>query len=167
MRRATAVLGSGVFFVIAPGVVAGLIPWWITRWQFMPPFLNMELTRVMGFLLMLAGVPGLVDSFRRFAVQGLGTPAPVAPPQHLVTTGLYRYVRNPMYFSVVAVILGQAGVFADWRLIAYGALVWLACHMFVIAYEEPALQVKFGEEYRLYRANVPRWIPRTTAWQMV
>ena len=57
MRRATAVLGSGVFFVIAPGVVAGLIPWWITRWQFMPPFLNMELTRVMGFLLMLAGVP--------------------------------------------------------------------------------------------------------------
>src|SRR5215203_5306757 len=115
VRRATAVLGSGVFFVIAPGVVAGLIPWWITRWQFMPPFLNMELTRVMGFLLMLAGVPGLVDSFRRFAVQGLGTPAPVAPPQHLVTTGLYRYVRNPMYFSVVAVILGQAGVFDDWR----------------------------------------------------
>ena len=96
----------------------------------MPPFLNMELTRVMGFLLMLAGVPGLVDSFRRFAVQGLGTPAPVAPPQHLVTTGLYRYVRNPMYLSVVTAILGQASLLGDWRLSSYGALVWLACHMF-------------------------------------
>ena len=165
MRRATAVLGSAVFFVIAPCVIAGLIPWWMTRWQFMPPFGNMELTRVMGFSLILLGVPGVVDSFRRFALQGLGTPAPVAPPQHLVTTGLYRYVRNPMYFSVVAVILGQAGVFADWRLVVYGALVWLACHMFVVAYEEPALRAKFGVEYELYRANVPRWIPRTTAWQ--
>ena len=66
--------------------------------------------------LILAGVPGLVDSFVRFALQGLGTPAPIAPTQHLVVTGLYRYVRNPIYVAVAAVIFGQAVLFGDWRL---------------------------------------------------
>ncbi|MBR0748660.1 hypothetical protein JQ582_32485 [Bradyrhizobium japonicum] len=70
---------------------------------------------------MLAGVAGLVDSFARFALQGLGTPAPIAPTQHLVVTGLYRYVRNPIYVAVAAVIFGQALLFGDWRLFASGA----------------------------------------------
>ena len=70
----------------------------------------------------------------RFALQGLGTPAPVAPPQHLVVTGLYRHVRNPMYVSVVAIILGQALLFGDWRLIVYGAVFWVVCHVFVLVY---------------------------------
>jgi hypothetical protein len=56
----------------------------------------------------IAGVPGLLDSFARFALEGLGTPAPIAPPRNLVVSGLYRYMRNPIYFAVVAVILGQA-----------------------------------------------------------
>jgi hypothetical protein len=67
-------------------------------------------SRAIGILLIVGGVPGLVDSFARFALQGLGTPAPVAPPQYLVVAGLYRYVRNPMYVSVLAVICGQAWV---------------------------------------------------------
>src|SRR6476660_8231542 len=113
-----AILGSALFFVAAPCVVAGLIPWWITRWEFLPPLFDLEATRAVGILLIVAGLPGLIDSFVRFALQGLGTPAPIAPTQNLVVTGLYRYVRNPMYVAVVAVILGQASLFGDWRLVA-------------------------------------------------
>jgi protein-S-isoprenylcysteine O-methyltransferase Ste14 len=160
-----AILGSALFFLIAPGVAAGLIPWWITRWEFQPPFLDLEWTRALGVVLIIVGAPATMDSFARFALEGLGTPAPIAPPRHLVVTGLYRHVRNPMYVGVVAVILGQALLFADLRLIAYGALFWTCCHLFVIAYEEPTLRRMFGDEYEAFRAHVPRWIPRLTAWR--
>src|SRR5215207_4257038 len=160
-----AILGSALFFLAAPSVVAGLIPWWITRWEFLPPFFDLQATRVDGIVLIVAGLPGLVDSFARFALQGLGTPAPIAPTQNLVVTGLYRYVRNPMYVAVVAVILGQAVLFGDARLIGYGALFWLACHLFVVAYEEPTLEQTFGPEYASYRANVSRWRPRQKPWR--
>jgi len=159
-----AILGSVLFFVAAPSVLAGLIPWWMTHWEFLPPFFGLQATRAVGILLIVAGVPGLVDSFARFALQGLGTPAPIAPPQNLVVTGLYRYVRNPMYVAVVAVIFGQAILFGDWRLMAYGAFMWLAFHLFVLAYEEPVLAESFGAQYEDFRANVPRWIPRLSPW---
>jgi protein-S-isoprenylcysteine O-methyltransferase Ste14 len=160
-----AILGSALFFVAVPSVLAGLIPWWMTRWEFLPPFLDLQATRVVGIVLIVAGLPGLVDSFGRFALQGLGTPAPIAPPQNLVVTGLYRYVRNPMYVAVVSVILGQAILFGDWRLMIYGGLMWLAFHAFVLAYEEPVLAQIFGAEYQDFRANVPRWIPRLSPWR--
>ena len=165
MQKTIAILGSALFFVVAPSTLAGLIPWSITRWELRPPFLGLELTRVIGVMLILAGVPGLVDSFARFALQGLGTPAPIAPTRNLVVTGLYRYVRNPIYVAVVAIVLGQAVLFGDWRLIVYGALLWLGFHLFVVAYEEPTLEQTFGGEYEAFRANVPRWIPRMTPWR--
>ena len=160
-----AILGSALFFVAVPSVVAGLIPWWMTRWEFLPPLFDLPATRAVGILLIVAGLPGLVDSFARFALQGLGTPAPIAPTQNLVVTGLYRHVRNPMYVAVVAVILGQAILFGDWRLMAYGGLMWLAFHAFVLTYEEPVLAQSFGAEYEDFRANVPRWIPRLSPWR--
>ena len=129
-----AILGSALFFVAAPSVLAGLIPWSMTHWEFLPPFFDLQATRVVGIVLIVAGLPGLVDSFARFALQGLGTPAPIAPPQNLVVTGLYRYVRNPMYVAIVAVILGQGILFGDSRLLLYGGLMWLAFHAFVLAY---------------------------------
>ena len=165
MQRTIAILGSALFFVVAPCTLAGLIPWSITRWELRSPFFGLELTRVIGVILILAGVPGLVDSFARFALQGLGTPAPIAPTRNLVVTGLYRYVRNPIYVAVVAIVLGQAVLLGDWRLIVYGALFWLAFHLFVVAYEEPTLERTFGGEYEAFRANVPRWIPRMTPWR--
>jgi protein-S-isoprenylcysteine O-methyltransferase Ste14 len=164
-QRTMAVLGSAVFFVVAPGVLAGLIPRLITDWQLRPPFLDLEPTRWLGALMILAGVPGLVDAFVRFALQGLGTPAPIAPPQNLVVSGLYRYVRNPIFVALVAIILGQAVLLGDWRLIVYGALLWLAFHIQVVAYEEPTLAQTFGGEYEAFRAAVPRWIPRMTPWR--
>ena len=164
MTKTIAVLGSALFFVVAPTSLSGLVPWWITHWEFRPPFFDLEATRAVGILLIVAGLPGLVDSFARFALQGLGTPAPIAPPQNLVVTGLYRYVRNPIYVAVVAVILGQGILFGDWRLLIYGGLMWLAFHAFVLAYEEPVLADSFGAQYEDFRANVPRWIPRLTPW---
>jgi protein-S-isoprenylcysteine O-methyltransferase Ste14 len=165
VSKATAILGSALFFVATPLVLAGFVPWWITHWEFGQPFFGYALTRAIGIMLIVAGVPGLVDSFARFALQGLGTPAPIAPTRKLVATGLYRYVRNPMYVAVVVVILGQALLFSDWRLLSYAALFWLICHIFVVVYEEPTLERTFGAEYEDFRANVPRWIPRLTPWR--
>jgi len=165
MQRVSAVLGSALFFLVAPCLLAGLIPWSMTRWEFRPAFFGLEGARSVGVLLILVGLPGLVDSFARFALQGLGTPAPIAPPQNLVVTGLYRYVRNPMYVAVVAIILGQAILFGDGRLMTYGVFIWLAFHAFVLTYEEPVLAQSFGAEYEDFRANVPRWIPRLTPWR--
>src|SRR6185503_8178483 len=105
VQRTIAVLGSAVFFVVAPCTLAGFVPWSMTGWQLQPPLLGLELTRGLGAILILAGVLGLVDAFARFALQGLGTPAPIAPPRNLVVTGLYRYVRNPIFVAVVAIIL--------------------------------------------------------------
>jgi protein-S-isoprenylcysteine O-methyltransferase Ste14 len=165
MRRSAAILGSLIFFVVVPCVLAGLVPWWINRWEFRPPFLGTWLSQAAGVVLIVAGIPGLVDSFRRFAVEGLGTPAPVAPTQRLVITGPYRYVRNPMYLSVLSIILGQGLLFGDWRLLAYAAVFWVVCHIFVVAYEEVALHHMFGAEYDTYRAGVPRWFPRLSPWR--
>src|SRR4029077_9269350 len=111
INRAVAILGSAIFLVIAPGTVAVLIPRWICRWQMAPPLLGFAPFRVLGVLLICAGVPVLLDSFARFAIKGLGTPAPVAPPKHLVVSGLYRHVRNPMYVAVVLLIVGQGLLF--------------------------------------------------------
>ena len=165
MSKAVAVLGSALVFVIAPLMVAAVVPWWITQWEFRPAFFGVNLTRIVGGILIIAGVPGLVDSFACFALEGLGTPAIIAPTQKLVVTGLYRYVRNPMYIAVVTVIFGQALLFGDVRLFWYGILFWLACHVFVVLYEEPTLKQTFGTEYESFRANVPRWIPRVTPWR--
>lgn len=165
MSKAIAVLGSALFFVIAPLVLAGFVPWWVTQWEFRPAFFGVDLTRILGGILIIVGVPGVVDSFARFALDGLGTPAPIAPPQKLVVTGLYRYVRNPIYIAVVAVIFGQALLFGDLRLLWYGALLWLFFHVWVVMIEEPTLKQTFGTEYESFRTNVPRWIPRLTPWR--
>ena len=164
-RRGWAVLGSLVFLVVAPGFVAGLVPYWISRWRFEPPLLGLSPLRVAGAALIAAGLPVLLESFWRFAVKGLGTPAPVMPTQRLVVSGLYRHVRNPMYVAVAAMIFGQALLFGSVGLLEYGALVWLAFHVFVLVYEEPTLAAAYPDEYPVFRRNVPRWIPRLHPWR--
>jgi protein-S-isoprenylcysteine O-methyltransferase Ste14 len=165
VSRAAAILGSALFFVIAPLTLSGFIPRWVTQWEFRPAFFHSDLTRILGGMLIIAGAPGIVDSFARFALEGLGTPAPVAPPKMLVVTGLYRHVRNPIYIAVVAIILGQALLFGDQRLLWYGALLWLFFHVWVLIVEEPELEQKFGAEYESFRTHVPRWIPRLRPWR--
>ena len=160
MRPGLAIPGSFVFLFVAPGFVAGVVPFWLTHWRFQPPLLGLACLRFLGAALIVFGGAIVLDSFGRFAFAGGGTPAPVLPTRHLVVTGWYRYVRNPMYVGVAAGILGQGLLFGDKGTLAYGALVWLAFHLFVLFYEEPTLRRTFGEEYETFCRNVRRWIPR-------
>ena len=164
-RKVSAIIGSGVFLVIAPGFVAGVAPWWISRWRFEPAFFGLPVFRFAGGILIALGSIVLLDSFLRFALQGLGTPAPVFPTRHLVVTGLYRYVRNPMYIAVVNAIFGQALLFGNVRLLEYVGLVWLLFHVFVLAYEEPTLREALAISTNDFALEVPRWIPRFTPWE--
>ena len=157
-------VGTVVFFLVAPGMVAGVIPWWLTRWRMGPPLLGWSFLRPVGAVLALVGLAALVDCFGRFALRGLGTPAPVYPTRRLVVTGLYRNVRNPMYVAVTAIIVGQALLLGRPDLLEYAIAVWLAFHLFVLLYEEPTLSAKYGPEYAAYRAAVGRWWPRLRAW---
>lgn len=153
-------LGSAVFLVIAPGFIAGLAPFWISRWRMQDPFPGFALFRACGVMLIALGAAVVLESFARFALKGLGTPAPVFPPCHLVISGLYRYVRNPMYIAVVSVIVGQAALFGSLALLEYAGVIWLLFHVWVLIYEEPTLRTTFGPEYQSFCATVPRWIPR-------
>ena len=165
MRRVSSVVGSTAFLLLAPGTVAGLVPWWIAGWRLAPPMGGLSWVRWFGVALIAVGVPLLLDSFARFALQGRGTPAPVLPTEDLVVTGLYRYVRNPMYVGVVTVVLGQGLVIGSLPVLGYGALLALTFHLFVLAYEEPKLRRSFGAEYDRYCRNVSRWIPRLRPWR--
>jgi len=156
--RARAVAGSLLFLVVAPGVVAGLIPYLLTGWERDGDV--GALATVAGWLLVAGGLAALLPSFARFALQGLGTPAPVAPTEHLVVTGLYRHVRNPMYLAVGSLIVGQALILGRPGLLLYAALFAATVFAFVRGYEEPALTEQFGAEYEAYRRAVPGWWPR-------
>jgi protein-S-isoprenylcysteine O-methyltransferase Ste14 len=162
---ARAVVGSLVWLVIAPGLVAGYLPWAISRWQVQQPLLGIGAMRWLGALLIALGLPLLLEAFARFALQGRGTPAPVLPPERLVVFGFYRHVRNPMYVAVTALILGQGLLLGDMRLLVLGGAVWLVFHVFVLYYEEPALRRRYGRDYAAYCAAVPRWIPRPSPWR--
>lgn len=158
IRRA-AVL-SGLFAILAPGTAIGLLPWLVARW-FPDPSLSGS-WRWTGLLLILPGAAIVMDSFVRFVRVGRGTPAPVAPPDRLVVSGLYRHVRNPMYVGILAIAIGEALLWGRSALLGYAAVLWLAFHLFVTLHEEPALRRRFGPQYDTYRRVVRRWIPRLT-----
>jgi protein-S-isoprenylcysteine O-methyltransferase Ste14 len=104
---------------------------------------------------------------RGLALEGAGTPAPIAPTERLVVGGAYRHLRNPMYVAVLSIIFGQALLFADWSLVVYAGAVAVTVFMFVKLYEEPTLASRYGEEYETYRRAVPGWVPRLTPWKSV
>jgi protein-S-isoprenylcysteine O-methyltransferase Ste14 len=165
MRRILAIVGSAIFLVVAPGIVAGYVPWRICRWHVEAPLLGISSLRLVGVLLIAPGLTVLLDSFARFALQGFGTPAPIFPTRHLVVSGLFRYVRNPMYIAVVSLILGQGLFFGSIPILEYGVAVFVGFYLFVLIYEEPTLLKSCGHEYEEFCANVPRWIPHLRPWR--
>ena len=160
LGRIKVALGTLTFLVLAPGVVAGLVPWLITAWRPLPPGYGPGALRWTGLILIAAGLVVVLEAFARFAWDGLGTPAPIAPTRTLVVGGFYRFVRNPMYIAVSALIFGQAVLFASWGVALYGVIIAAAFDTFVRLYEEPTLRQAYGEEYAAYCAATPRWIPR-------
>jgi protein-S-isoprenylcysteine O-methyltransferase Ste14 len=158
VKRPTAAAGSALFFAVAPVVVAGVIPYLLTGWEaggdwWLP-------LRLLGAALVVAGGAVLVQAFARFVVEGLGTPAPVAPTEHLVVGGPYRYVRNVMYVAVTAAIAGQALLLSRVDLLVYAAVAWAGMAAFARFHEEPALTRRYGAQYEEYRRAVPAWWPR-------
>jgi protein-S-isoprenylcysteine O-methyltransferase Ste14 len=162
VRRPAAAAGSAAFFALAPGVVAGVVPWLLTGWDVYAWWLPL---RVVGVLVLAASAGVLVHAFVRFVVEGVGTPAPVAPTERLVVGGLYRFLRNPMYVAVVGAVVGQAFLLGRVVLLAYAGVLAVVFALFVRLYEEPTLRRQFGDEYESYRRAVPAWRPRLRPWR--
>ena len=163
-ERRRAAIGTAVF-AIAPATAAGVVPWLLTRWKVESPVPGGVRAQFAGAMMIGAGAAVIANSFVHFAVEGIGTPAPFAPPRQLVVGGLYRYVRNPMYVSIAAAVAGQGLLLGQPKLflaLGIGAIPVVA---FVRQYEEPTLARKFGAAYEEYRSNVPRWLPRPTPWR--
>jgi protein-S-isoprenylcysteine O-methyltransferase Ste14 len=160
MKRAA--LGSAIFFVLAPGSTAGLVPWLLTVWRHDE---HVGVLDVAGAVVVVAGLVVAVAAFVQFVREGRGTPAPVAPTQELVVGGLYRHVRNPMYVAVASMIAGQALIFRSVPLLIWLAVFLAAVVSFVTWYEEPTLRRTYGESFDRYRRAVPGWWPRLRPWR--
>lgn len=164
MRTRQAIAGSALFFIVAPGMVAGLMPWLLTDHYRLPWSTVLGFVSI-GWVLIVAAAALLLHAFARFALEGLGTPAPVAPTERLVVGGIYRHVRNPMYVAVLSIILGQTLLFSSWALVAYAVIAAAAMVSFAKFYEEPTLARRYGADYEAYRRAVPGWLPRLTPWR--
>ena len=147
-----------IFTIIAPGTVAGLVPYLLLssgldRWRAWHGF-----PRWPGAAIMAAGACIYFWCAWNFTFTGKGTPSPTHAPTELVAVGLYRFTRNPMYVGVISVLLGESLFFRSPLLLGYTLLVFLGFNMFIIFYEEPTLKKNFGESYERYCSNVPRWV---------
>ena len=154
--------------LLLPAVVTLAVPYWILSSR--PAGLAGSLTPA-TFVSVLAGATvvslGLIlvgGTIRRFATEGRGTLAPWDPPRHLVVSGVYRRVRNPMISGVILILLGEALALLSIPLLQWAAGFWLINAIYIPLLEEPMLEARFGAEYREYKAHVPRWVPQRTAW---
>jgi protein-S-isoprenylcysteine O-methyltransferase Ste14 len=150
-------LKSLLFLILAPGMVAGYIPLALLR---RGQQIETGVFAYLAFPLWAIGGVILLWSFWNFLNEGHGTPAPIEPPKELVVAGFYRYVRNPMYVGILAIIIGHFLWFGFWNLFIYAVVVTIAFNSFVAYYEEPTLKRKFGVAYEDYLKKVPRWIPK-------
>ena len=158
------ILASALFTVFGgPGILLLLIPWLITRFRL--PIGQPLWQTVLAALFIAIGLIPLLESITRFIVVGKGTLIPTAPTQRLVVSGLYRFVRNPMYVGVLTVLCGQALLFESPAVLIVAAIAAILMHLFVWLYEEPKLTRTYGDEYLRFKQHVPRWIPRLTPWQ--
>jgi protein-S-isoprenylcysteine O-methyltransferase Ste14 len=146
-----------LFTLVAPATVALWVPLWLLGWSFPPPAFPLQW---LGLLPIALGTASYLWCVWNFAARGRGTPAPIDPPRTLVVQGLYRWVRNPMYVGIGLVLAGETLLFGSASLLLYTLLVLLACHLFVVFYEEPTLRWRFGRAYEDYCRAVPRWVPR-------
>jgi protein-S-isoprenylcysteine O-methyltransferase Ste14 len=152
------VIRTLIFTVFIPGFWTLMMPYWLLPRGARPA---MSGAGAAGWLLIAAGIAlYLACAFWGFALRGQGTPLPMDPPKKLVVEGPYRIVRNPMYWSVAFVMMGEAVVFHSVALADLAAVFFLGVNLFVRLFEEPALRQKFGAEYEEYCRQVPRWLPR-------
>ena len=149
-------LKNVLFTILVPGSVAVVVPLLLVG----VPLPAIQPLSWIGLVLIVPGLALYLWCLWNFATVGRGTPGPWDPAERVVATGPYRWVRNPMYLAVLAVILGQAVLVNSLALVAYAAVIAVIVHTFVVVYEEPTLAEQFGESYISYRERVGRWLPR-------
>lgn len=153
-------LKTGVFTVLVPGTVAGLIPRLLARYDREAPLLDSRIARVIGRVSLISGLLLYLHTALQFSFEGRGTPSPSHETEELVTGGIYAYMRNPMYVGVLLLIGGQAVRYQSLHVLWWTLVCWLGFHRRIIEYEEPQLVEKHGEIYEEYRERVPRWVPQ-------
>lgn len=153
-----------ILFVLfgGPGILLVYLPLWITRF-WIPAGEPLGQKFLAAFLIIMGVLPTL-ESVRRFIYVGQGTLVPVSPPEHLVVSGFYRYVRNPMYVGVMMTLAGEAILFRNRGIVVEAVLAWIGASVFILLHEEPSLTRRYRDEYLLYKQHVPRWLPRLTPW---
>lgn len=159
-EKCMALLKTMLFTILVPCAVTIYIPYWLLSARPPSPLMPASAVQYFGLLLIMPGAFVYLRCAFDFAFAGHGTPAPIDPPRKLVVQGLYSCVRNPMYVGVLAVLVGEAMFFASLALLQMAGIMFLLFHLFILFYEEPALNRQFGESYRRYCAAVPRWLPR-------
>jgi len=155
---AAILLKLAVFTALVPGTVTVWMPVFLLLPRIHHHNFCMSLSGLSALLLIMLGAGGYFWCALDFAFKGEGTPAPIDPPKVLVVQGLYKYTRNPMYVSVLMILVGESLLFESAWFLGYAAAVAFGFHAFVVLYEEPALQRKMGAAYAQYCREAPRWI---------
>jgi protein-S-isoprenylcysteine O-methyltransferase Ste14 len=157
--------------IILPGNAAGVVPGlllWLTH-ETAFGFKAATYDQPQFWIASAFAAGGLTLMFRTirlFADKGSGTLAPWDPTRKLVVEGPYRYVRNPMISGVLFVLTAEALFLQSWPVAAWLALFFVLNNLYFSLSEEKGLEARFGDDYRLYKQNVPRWIPRTQPWDL-
>jgi protein-S-isoprenylcysteine O-methyltransferase Ste14 len=158
MRGVSLALRSILWTLAFPGFFAGYLPWRYFGVREVD-FDWRDPLHVVAGALIAVGASLLLACIFEFARSGRGTLSPVDPPKELVVQGLYRYVRNPMYLSVLTIVAGEILLTRSIELLVYWVIFFIAANLFVMGYEEPTLRRQFGESYERYTREVGRWIP--------
>jgi protein-S-isoprenylcysteine O-methyltransferase Ste14 len=151
---------AAIWFLIAPGMIGILIPHLIATSGGEPPPAPAPV-RIVAMVLFFAGLAVLVWCFALFVIRGRGTPDPSKPPTHIVTSGPYRFSRNPMYVAVMTMVLGAFISTGHMGLAVYLVALMVIFHLRVTRFEEPWCARTFGSAFDDYRRRVPRWLGRT------
>jgi protein-S-isoprenylcysteine O-methyltransferase Ste14 len=152
-----------LFSLILPITVLIIVPSLIER----RPVIASSAELIPGGILLAIGLFIMTQTILTFIRIGKGTLAPWSPTRKLIVGGMYAYVRNPMILGVITVLLAESLVFNSRSIFMWAVLFYVINTVYFIILEEPALEKRFGEEYRSYKRNVPRWIPRMKPWRPV
>jgi protein-S-isoprenylcysteine O-methyltransferase Ste14 len=156
--------------LLLPFLVVAIVPYWLlnhfaasdTRWG--NDSLIAWLPRTAGAVSIICGLVLFNWCVSLFARIGKGTLAPWYPTRTLVAVGPYRFVRNPMIIGVALMLIGEALLCGSWVVGIWACVFVFINHIYFVLSEEPGLGKRFGQDYRVYKANVPRWVPRLRPW---
>lgn len=154
---------KNIISLALPVLVLLLVPYWIEK--------NLSVAHygflLIGMVFIIMGIIMMIHTITIFIKTGNGTLAPWSPTKKMVIKGLYRYVRNPMITGVIIILIGESLAFHSFKILIWALIFFVINNLFFVLYEEPDLERKFGDEYKNYKKNVPRWIPRLTPFNAI